>query len=72
MLFKQMWPKTMPFHTIVKQAIMIGILYLTSEVGNDHVSLWINYSEPAIFTELLQKISNDKQHHHSYHKTLKV
>jgi len=47
MLSKQMWTKTMPLHTLLKQAIMIGILYLTSEVVNDHVLLWINYSKQS-------------------------
>merc|ERR1712045_938245 len=57
----------MPLHHILlKQAIIIGMLYLTSEVVNDHVSLWINYSKQAVFAELLQKISNNKQHHHSF------
>ena len=36
---KQMWTKTMPLHTLLKQAIMI-LSILTSEVFNDHVSLW--------------------------------
>merc|ERR1712045_254844 len=64
----------MPLHHILlKQAIIIGMLYLTSEVVNDYVSLWINYSKQASsLCRIITKVIQQQATSTLIHKTLKV